>query len=381
MEDISAIGTEKYIVGPIKRFDQKNEMFKRARWDPAFKDAREKFYSAHYPKTKKGYSHEDLALVEGAWYVERAFAKGIDIHDTGMYSWETQLGTRRMVPPDLKLDIKEPAGISKYVKKAAIFLGASEAGICELDARWIYSHSFNALTHEHKELEVPEECKYAVVLLFGMDYHLVQASPTWIAASTEGKAYSTMAFTASMLAQFIRSLGYKAIPSGNDTGLSIPLAIDAGLGELGRQGLLINKEFGPRVRIAKVLTDLPLVPDSAIEFGVMEFCSKCKKCAEYCPGQAIIYGERTTEALNICNTGGELKWPIDAEKCFQFWARNEGSCMNCIRVCPFNKSAGRFHELVKRLVKNASWLDTFLVKADNLLGYGKQVNENKYWTD
>ena len=76
-----------------------------------------------------------------------------------------------------------------------------------------------------------------------------------------------------------------------------------------------------------------------------------------------------------------MKWPIDAEKCFQFWARNEGSCMNCIRVCPFNKSAGRFHELVKRLVKNASWLDTFLVKADNLLGYGKQVNENKYWAD
>lgn len=381
MKDSSVKGTAKYIVGPVERFDQKNEMFKRARWDPQFQNVKEKFYNVQHPRNKKGYSHEDLALAEGAWYIERAFAHGNDIHDTGMYSWETRLEARRMLPPDLKLEIKEPAKISKHIKKAAIFLGASEAGICELDRRWIYSHSFNALTHEHKELEVPEECKYAIVLLFQMDYELARTSPTWIMASTEGKAYSTMAFTASMLAQFIRSLGYKAIPSGNDTGLSIPMAIDAGLGELGRQGLLITGEFGPRVRIAKVLTDLPLIPDEPIEFGVTEFCSKCRKCAEYCPGQAIIHGERTTEPHNICNINGELKWPMDAEKCFNFWAQNEGSCMNCIRVCPFNKPAGRFHEAVRRLVKNTPLLDTFLVKMDDQLGYGKQVNEYKHWTE
>ena len=72
----------------------------------------------------------------------------------------------------------------------------------------------------------------------------------------------------SILAEFIRILGYKAIPMGNDTSLSIPLAIDAGLGELGRHGLLITPEYGPCVRLCKVFTDLPLEPDKPIQFGV-----------------------------------------------------------------------------------------------------------------
>jgi len=60
---------------------------------------------------------------------------------------------------------------------------------------------------------------------------------------------------------------------------------------LGRNGLLITPQYGPRVRISKVLTDLPLVPDEPIEFGVTEYCEKCKRCAKYCPGQAILRGK------------------------------------------------------------------------------------------
>jgi len=121
----------------------------------------------------------------------------------------------------------------------------------------------------------------------------------------------------SMGARFIRGLGYKAIPCGNDTALSIPLAIDAGLGELGRNGLLITPEFGPRVRLSKVFTDLSLVPDEPIEFGVVEFCEKCETCARYCPSQAIIYGERTTQPHNISNNmAGQLKWPVNVDRCF-----------------------------------------------------------------
>jgi reductive dehalogenase len=380
MKNSPAKGTSKYIVGLIERFDQKNDMFKRVSWDPLFQEAREKFYGVHYPKNKNGFNHEDLALKEAAWYVERAFGHGNVIHDTGMYSWEGKLKEKSQIPPGLKLRVTDLAEISRRVKKVAKLFGASQARICELDGRWIYSHSFNRETQEYKELELLKEYKYAVVLIFEMDYELVKTSPTWLMAGTEGRAYSTMPFTTSMLAQFIRGLGYKAIPSGNDTGLSIPMAIDAGLGELGRNGLLITREFGPRVRIAKVLTDLPLVPDEPIEFGVIEFCSKCRKCAEYCPSQAIMHGERTTEPHNICNASGELKWPINAEKCFGFWVRNEGSCMNCIRVCPFNKPTGWFHEGVRLLVKEAPWLDTFLLTMDDWLGYHKQVNANKYWT-
>ena len=374
-------GTAKYIVGEVKRFDQKNEMFKRPRWQPELREMAKRYYGLIYPKDKDGHTLKDLAFRNAAWHIETGFAHGTIIHNTGMYAWDMKLVGISQVPEGLKLKVDDPAKMSQDVKKVTKFFGASQVGICELDRRWVYSHSFHFYTREPRELELPEEYKYAVVMVFEMDYKLAKTSPTWTAEGTEGKGYSMMAVTASMVAHFIHGLGYKAIPSGNDTALNIPLAIDAGLGELGRNGLLITPQYGPRVRISKVLTDLPLVPDEPIEFGVTEYCEKCKRCAKYCPGQAILRGERTTEANNISNASGELKWPIDAEKCFAFWACNEGSCMNCIRVCPFNKPAGWLHHVVRWLVKHTPWLDSLLVKMDDLFGYGKQAKADKYWAD
>ena len=89
------------------------------------------------------------------------------------------------------------------------------------------------------------------------------------------------------LAQAIRSLGYVAIPCMNSTAMSVPLAIDAGLGELGRLGYLVTPEWGPHVRIDKVLTNMPLKPDRPINFGVTEYCTECGICAVECPSGAI----------------------------------------------------------------------------------------------
>ena len=374
-------GTAKYIIGEVSRFDQKNEMYKRTRWQPELRETGRKLFGLVYPRDKNGHTLKDLAFKNAAWHIETGFAHGNITQDSGMYAWDMKLVGISEVPEGLKLEEVNPAKMSQDIKKAAKFLGASQVGICELERRWVYSHSFNFATREHTELELPEEYKYAIVMVFEMDYELAKTSPTWVAEVTEGKGYSMMAVTASMVAQFIRGLGYKAIPSGNDTALNIPLAIDAGLGDLGRNGLLITPQYGPRVRISKVFTDLPLVPDEPIEFGVTQYCEKCSKCAKYCPGQAILWGERTTQPNNISNASGELKWPIDAEKCFAFWARNQGSCMNCIRVCPFNKPAGWLHDGVRWLVKHTPWLDSPLFQMDNLFGYGKQEKAGKYWAD
>jgi reductive dehalogenase len=180
-----------------------------------------------------------------------------------------------------------------------------------------------------------------------MDYDYYKYTPTFIAGAGTGLGYSKMAFTAGLLGQFLNQLGYKSIPMGNDTALSIPYAIQAGLGELGRNGLLVTPEYGPRVRLCKVFTNIPLVCDVPIEFGVTEFCEVCKKCADNCPGRAITDGERTTKPINISNAGGALKWYMDAEKCFKFGAKNTVECGNCIRVCPFNKPDGMLHNVVR----------------------------------
>ena len=103
-------------------------------------------------------------------------------------------------------------------------------------------------------------------------------------------------------------------PAGNGVGLSIPMAVDAGLGQVGRMGLLMTPKYGPRVRIAKVITDMPLVPDRPISFGVTEFCEACGRCAEDCPGEAISAGERTTEPIDISNSPGINRWPVNVDR-------------------------------------------------------------------
>ena len=66
------------------------------------------------------------------------------------------------------------------------------------------------------------------------------------------------------LARHIRSMGWPAegLPI-NSSGeyLHIPIAFTAGLGQLGKHGSLISKEYGSNFRLTSVLTDLPLAVD------------------------------------------------------------------------------------------------------------------------
>jgi len=376
-------GADRYVVGKVEQFDQKNEMFKRPFWDSDVKDLGQKFYFTKVmPREKPGYTLEDKAFVNASWHLETRFAKGNRGGREGLYVWDWD-GEVFMIPrvaPGLKITAVDPVKATREVKKVARFFGASLVGVCELDRRWLYSYAYYQFSDEPvAKIEIPEEYKYAIVMAIEMDYKGIGCSPAHPASVATGLNYSKMAFVAGLLAQYIRGLGYKAIPNGNDTACSIPIAIDAGLGELARNGLLITPEFGPRVRLCKVFTDLPLVPDRPIEFGVWDFCMKCERCAEECPSRAIMYGEPTEKPNNISNREGLLRWPINAEKCFAFWAANHADCANCIRVCPFNKPPGWLHNAVRWGVKNTRWLDSTLVKLDKLFGYGKQLDAHEFW--
>ena len=370
----------KYIVGDVKRFDSKFTMYNRVRWDSKVKDIAEGIYGILPPQKKEGYTLIERALQNSCWYMEMAYAHGHIVHGKDLYSWEKKPYSDCLrVPKGLKLKAFKPEDLSYKIKKVAKLLGADLVGITELDSRWIYSHWYNLITRESGKLDVPEDCTYAIVIAVEMDYEMFRTSPTEVESAATGLGYSKMAFIASSLAHFIRTLGYSAIPCGNDTGLSIPIAIDAGLGELGRHGILITDKYGPRVRLAKVLTDLPLICDKPTELGVAAFCETCKKCAEKCPSQAISHGERTDQALNESNNEGVSKWPINAEKCFRFWSKNNTCCGNCISVCPFNKPDTRFHRMVRWHVKNLPRFNTIYKWMDDVCGYGKRIKANEWW--
>lgn len=272
----------------------------------------------------------DIALQHASWTVYNTYYSA--------FSWE-QL---RPVGAAPELDalpthmVADPELMTAQVKRAARFYGASLVGITKIDKKWVYSHD-----RQGDPITIPDHFTCAVVMGIEMDPIGIGTTPALTASAAVGIIYSKMAFLVACLGEFIRNLGYDAIQMGNDTALSIPLAVDAGLGELGRHGLLITPEFGSRIRICKVFTDLPLVCDRPRECGVQETCRTCRKCAEECEVEAISFeDEPTFEPVCKSNNPGVLKWPVDAEKCYGFWCENGGDCSTCIAVCPYTVRTG-----------------------------------------
>jgi ferredoxin len=274
---------------------------------------------------KPGYTHVDFALEEAAW----------TLHDTykGTFA-RSRIPKYREPAAELDHDLSQfpfeapdPLKMSGFVKRAALLYGASLVGICQVNSNWIYAKS-----------DIPEDCVTAIVMALEMDPEGIATSPAIPAAAATGVGYSRMGFVLALLGEFIRNLGYKAVQCANDTGLSVPLAIDAGLGQLGRHGLLITPKYGSRVRLCKIFTNLPLHPDKPIDFGVTEFCKNCKRCADACEVDAISKEENPTFTPTCkSNNPGVLKWPVNAERCYEFWCDNGGDCSTCIAVCPYTK--------------------------------------------
>jgi epoxyqueuosine reductase len=377
-------GAGRYLIDDIEPFDQKNEMFKRPWWDSAVSDLKDSFYlKPAIPRDKPGYELKDQASVCAGWYLDDlCHDAGAPENGVNLYAgeWDGKFSFPR-VPSGLKIKNTDPETLSREVKKAAALYGASLTGIAELDRRWLYASSFFISSGKGAEQEnrIPDHLKYVIVIGIEMDYESIRYSPAHPASMATAIGYSKMAFTAGLLAKFIRGLGFDAIPAGNDTGLSIPMSIDAGLGEIARNGLLITPQFGPRLRLAKVYTNLPLIPDQPIEFGVKDFCMICEKCAQKCPSRSIDFGPPHPEPHNISNRHGVNTWHINAQSCLSFWAKNGTDCSNCIRVCPFNKPPGLLHEAVRWGINRARSLNRLYLLGDDIMGYGRRKSARHFW--
>ena len=384
MKQSGARGTARYIVDQIERFDQKNEMFKRPLWDTELMEIGRSFYGVQYPREERpGYDFVSQAFKNASYYLDLCFAHGMFGGRWGLYAWESKPWGENPQPKGMQFNAENSQSMSQIIKKAALFYGASLVGMTHLDERWFYSHHYypkpSGFSETIQPVQIPEDHSSVIVLAYAGDYEVYQHSPDFLSGAEVGKGYSKMAFTAGLLSQFIRLLGYQAFPFGNDTALSIPLAIDAGLGELGRNGLLITPEYGPRVRLNKIVTNLPLAKDTPIDFGVWDFCAQCEKCARLCPSQAIPRGKATTKVHDISNLKGLIRWPVDAKRCFSFWAKNGTACSNCIRSCPFNKPSNSLHTTVRYAIRHMPRLNPLWMWADDALGYGKKKKSHDFW--
>lgn len=243
----------------------------------------------------------------------------------------------------------------------------------------VFSDEVDAPQIQDGKQVIPRSMNRIIVMAFEMDSEALSMEPGPLMLAGVGNAYSRMAFTAACMAKFIRALGYHAIPMGNDTALSMPMAVDAGLGEIGRNGLMITPKYGPRVRLAKVLTDLPLEIDGPITFGVTEFCENCGKCAKTCPSQSISHSDRTYESPATGNPGF-YHWPVDGATCYMFWETLGTDCNICIASCPFNKPQGWLHDATKILIGAKSGpLDKLLLNLDDAAGFGEIKSLDASW--
>ena len=361
------------------RFSERMYAFSRVMWDKTFKSYGRKVRDRVpeiLAQNKPGYSHVDFAAQDAAWTVYNSFP--------GAFSWEKIHTSSRVGRVDGHVDLAkyipdDPQQLTDQVKKVAKLYGASLVGISKLDQRWVYTHN-----RANDPIEIPESIEYAIVFAIEMDAKGVATSPALPSAMATGNGYSRMAFTQACLSEFIRNLGYQAIACGNDTAMSVPLAVDAGLGQYSRMGLLITPEFGPRVRLAKVLTDLPLIPDK-LDLGfnqsVIRFCKTCKKCAKHCPSKSISKEANPTweGPGSPSNNPGVYKWYVNPETCYSFWVQNGTDCSNCIRVCPYTKSRHWSHGMIRWFTKHIPLFNRLWLWGDNLFGYGKKKKPDQFW--
>ena len=264
-----------------------------------------------------------------------------------------------------------PQVLSRHIKETAYFLRADAVGICKLPPYAVYSHNFDRSNPESDGIPVELNHKYAIAILIDQDWRTAKAfsGHDWISNSMSMLSYSNSGFIAIILAEYIRRLGYpaRANYASNYQVVLPPILLWAGLGEMSRIGdCIVNPFLGPRFKGAVVTTDLPLAPDKPIDFGLQDYCSKCKKCARECPSGALSDGGKEMH-------NGYEKWPIDVQKCTAMRVGNQkgSGCGTCIKVCPWNKPYTPFHRAVGWAVRNSSLARSIAIRGDDWMGYGK----------
>ena len=354
------------VTDEFERFSQRNDVFTRAMWDETVRsDRSDAFFSSYRmeaaPRRGDGFGQRDFALRNAAWLISDIMTNRFA--DLGRREgFQAPISNDTPVADD-QTPVDDTAAMSREIKKVARFFGADLCGVTDLDDRWLYSARVDVRDMSEAELGLPDGLRSVIVLGHEMDKSLVDTYPSALAGAATGREYSHEASVVMQLAAYIRNLGYRAVPSMNDTGLVIPYAIKAGLGEYARNQMVITPEFGPRLRFSKIFTDLPIEHDLARPLGVRAFCNICTKCADACPVKALPYGPPETGGANVSAIKGVRKWTSDAEKCFGFWAKLSSDCAICMRVCPFNRDFSRpanrlwLKLALSPLRKLALWLD------------------------
>ena len=328
------------ITDDFQRFNQLNDVFTRAFWDETVRSSDTDAFFASYrmesaPRRGEGFNQRDFALRNAAWLISdiissRGEQSGLREGFQGAIENDTPVARDQAT-------LNAPEDEAIEIKRIAALFGADLCGITHFDARWHYSHRPDTRDMSPAAPNLPDGMTHVIVMGHEMDHDLVATYPSALAGAATGREYSHEAAIAMQLAAYIRNLGFDATASMNDTALVIPYAIKAGLGEYGRNQMVLTPEFGPRVRFSKVFTNMPLGVDMPRQLGLANYCNSCEICATACPVKALPSGAPQVGSNSVSTVRGIKKWSANCEACFGYWAKLKSDCAICMRVCPFNR--------------------------------------------
>ncbi|MFU2181621.1 tRNA epoxyqueuosine(34) reductase QueG [Streptococcus pluranimalium] len=118
-----------------------------------------------------------------------------------------------------------------------------------------------------------------------------------------------------------------------DTGALVDTAVAkrAGIGFIGKNGLVISKEFGSYMYLGELITNLEIEPDQEVDYG----CGDCTRCLEACPTSCLI-GDGTMNARRCLSFQTQDKGMMDMEFRKKIKTVIYG-CDICQICCPYNR--------------------------------------------
>lgn len=374
------------VVGELDRFDERDTVFARERLVPG--SVEERAYHATHPELVE-IDRRIATFIEAVNRPEKSASQA----DTALYRAAFGPVVGLALPDVVDGEVAsaqveaDPAQMAARIKRLARRLGADDVRIGPLNPAWVYSHRgtppffagyrpnpphFSGLPADYRDsqwgdpIEVPH--RYAISMAFAQDRGLLRTGGTPFSDFEIGRVYALGALVATHLAAYIRALGWlaRAHHLRNYGVLAVPVAVDAGLGELARCGYLLHRRLGANLRLACVTTDLPLALDPPVDLGVQDFCTKCLKCATNCPAGAIPKGDKAV-------VRGVRKWRIDPLRCLLYWGHLGSACTICQVVCPWSKPLTLPHRVVAQIAMHVPLARRFLVWADDRV-YGARFH-------
>jgi ferredoxin len=224
-----------------------------------------------------------------------------------------------------------PENWTSKVKEFALANEANMVGIARMKEEWVY---------DGFEVTLPWIIMEGVV----QNFERIATAPEETTNMEVLDQYNRAHRANFALANWIRAQGYNTERYRGFMGTNltmIPAAIEAGFGQLGKHGSLMNREHGPLFRMGYVLTDMPLVADKPVDIPVDDFCSSCQICTRECPTQAISDKKQWVRGVE--------KWYVDFDRCVPYFNDTFG-CNICVAVCPLSRP-GTSQPLLQKLAR------------------------------